>query len=148
MVSNPKIDPEPSELNERLKSLRIDRSPAALPPVSNRAPKKLLLLVAIIVALGAVGFWYLSSSAKAVSVADVTVETGRASAGSTVLSVSGYVVAHHKIAVGAKVMGRVNWIGVEKGDTVKEGQILVRLENTDFQAQVNQAKAQLAAAQA
>jgi HlyD family secretion protein len=65
-----------------------------------------------------------------------------------VLSASGYVVAHHKIAVGAKVMGRVAWIGVEKGDTVQQGQVLVRLEDLEFRAQVNQANANLAAAQA
>jgi HlyD family secretion protein len=65
-----------------------------------------------------------------------------------VLTASGYVVAHHKIAVGAKVMGRVHWIGVEKGDNVKEGQVLVRLEDNEFRAQVNQARANLAAAQA
>ena len=45
-------------------------------------------------------------------------------------------------------MGRVAWIGVEKGDTVQSGQTLVRLENSEFVAQVNQAKANLAAAQA
>jgi RND family efflux transporter MFP subunit len=57
-------------------------------------------------------------------------------------------VAHHKIAVGAKVMGRVAWIGVEKGDKVQQGQVLVRLEDNDFRAQSNQARANLAAAQA
>jgi HlyD family secretion protein len=58
------------------------------------------------------------------------------------------VVAHHKIAVGAKVMGRVAWIGVEKGDKVQQGQVLVRLEDSDFRAQSNQARANVAAAQA
>jgi HlyD family secretion protein len=57
-------------------------------------------------------------------------------------------VAHHKIAVGAKVMGRVAWIGVEKGDKVQQGQTLVKLEDTEFRAQVNQARANLASAQA
>jgi HlyD family secretion protein len=57
-------------------------------------------------------------------------------------------VAHHKIAVGAKVMGRVAWIGVEKGDLVQEGQVLVRLEDFEFRAQVNQARANLSSAQA
>src|SRR5262249_47568523 len=66
----------------------------------------------------------------------------------TVLTVSGYVVAHHKIDVGAKVSGRVAWIGVEKGDKVTQGQVLVRLEEQEFRAQVNQAKANLLSAQA
>ena len=45
-------------------------------------------------------------------------------------------------------MGRVAWIGVEKGDRVQAGQVLVRLEDQEFRAQVNQARANLAAAQA
>jgi len=44
--------------------------------------------------------------------------------------------------------GRVAWIGVEKGDKVQQGQLLVRLEDQEFRAQVNQAQANQAAAQA
>ncbi len=44
-------------------------------------------------------------------------------------------MAHHKISVNSKVTGRVAWIGVEKGDKVKEGQVLVRLEDDEFKAQ-------------
>jgi HlyD family secretion protein len=108
----------------------------------------LLLAIAVLIALVAVGYVYFFSSPKTISVAEVKVESGGGSQGNTVLSVSGYVVAHHKIAVGAKVMGRVAWIGVEKGDKVQQGQVLVRLEDNDFRAQSNQARANLAAAQA
>src|SRR5258708_16867604 len=94
------------------------------------------------------GYFYFSSSPKTISVAEVKLESGGGSQGNTVLSVSGYVVAHHKIAVGAKVMGRVAWIGVEKGDKVQQGQVLVRLEDSEFRAQSGQARANLAAAQA
>jgi HlyD family secretion protein len=52
-------------------------------------------------------------------------------------------VAHHKIEVAAKVIGRVLWIGVEKGDHVKQGQVLVRLEDDEYRAQVQQAKGSL-----
>ena len=91
---------------------------------------------------------FLFSGAKTISAAPVRVESAGASQGASVLSATGYVVAHHKIAVGAKVMGRVAWIGVEKGDKVQEGQVLVRLEDNEFRAQVNQARANLASAQA
>jgi HlyD family secretion protein len=57
-----------------------------------------------------------------------------------VLSATGYIVAHHKIEANSKVTGRVAWIGVEKGDKVKEGQILVRLEDQEFRAQYAQAR--------
>src|SRR4029077_16789948 len=79
------------------------------------------------------------SDVPEVEVARATAE-GSDVAGSTVLSASGYVVAHHKISVNSKVTGRVAWIGVEKGDKVKEGQILVRLEDQEFRAQYEQAK--------
>nr|AUN36010.1 putative Co/Zn/Cd efflux system membrane fusion protein [uncultured bacterium] len=140
---------QPNEdLNKRLRSLKIDRGPAPAPAAGNRTPKLLMLGIAVLLALVALGYVFLFAGAKTISVAAVRVESGGASAGESVLSASGYVVAHHKIAVGAKVMGRVAWIGVEKGDNVQEGQVLVRLEDSEFRAQVNQAQANLAAAQA
>src|SRR4026207_1941337 len=148
MVTNPRTTEDQEDLNKRLRSLKIDRGAAPVPGVKNRSPKLLLFGIAAIVAALALGYVFLFSGAKAISVAAVRVETGGASAGESVLSASGYVVAHHKIAVGAKVMGRVHWIGVEKGDAVQEGQVLVRLEDSEFRAQVNQAEANLAAAQA
>src|SRR5574338_671779 len=148
MVTNPKSKEDQDDLNQRLRSLKIDRSPAPAVASRNRSPKLLLLVVAAILALAAFAYLFLFSGAKTISVAAVKIETGGAPAGESVLTASGYVVAHHKIAVGAKVMGRVDWIGVEKGDRVQEGQVLVRLEDNEFRAQVNQAQANLAAAQA
>ena len=148
MVTSTKTIEGQDDLNKRLRSLKIDRGPAPSPAGSNRTPKLLLLGIAALIALLALGYVFLFSGTKTISAAPVRVETGGAAAGESVLSASGYVVAHHKIAVGAKVMGRVAWIGVEKGDLVQEGQVLVRLEDSEFRAQVNQAKANLAAAQA
>ena len=37
---------------------------------------------------------------------------------------------------GVQSLGRVAWIGVEKGDQVNEGQVLVRLEDEEFRARV------------
>jgi HlyD family secretion protein len=150
MATNLKNEEGQQNLNERLRSLKIDRAPAGPPPVRNRAPVKLLLAVSLLLAGAVVAYFYFFSAAKTITAAPVKVESGVAgsSAGAVVLSASGYVVAHHKIAVGAKVMGRVAWIGVEKGDRVQAGQVLVRLEDQEFRAQVNQAKANLAAAQA
>lgn len=147
MVTTPKSDDRDS-VNERLRSLKIDRAPVNAPPISTRAPKLLLLGVASVLALLALGYVFLFTGTKTISAASVKTDTGGAAQGESVLTATGYVVAHHKIAVGAKVMGRVAWIGVEKGDTVSEGQVLVRLEDSEFRAQVNQARANLAAAQA
>src|SRR5258705_2803436 len=149
MAINPKTQEDQEDLNKRLRSLKIDRGPTPSSSPNTRSPKILLLALSALVALVAVGgYFYFSSAAKPISVAEVKLEGGGTGHGDTVLTASGYVVAHHKIAVGAKVMGRVAWIGVEKGDTVQQGQVLVRLEDNDFRAQSNQARANLAAAQA
>src|SRR6266480_361826 len=149
MAINPKTQEDQEDLNKRLRSLKIDRGPSLSSSGNNRSPKLLLLALSALVTLVAVGgYFYFSSAPKIISVAEVKLENGAGSPADTVLSASGYVVAHHKIAVGAKVMGRVAWIGVEKGDKVQQGQVLVRLEDNDFRAQSNQARANLAAAQA
>lgn len=149
MAINPRTQEDQEDLNKRLRSLKIDRGTGPSPSSSTRSPKILLLVLsAVVVLVAAGGYLYFSSAAKPISVAEVKLESGGSSQGDTVLSASGYVVAHHKIAVGAKVMGRVAWIGVEKGDKVRQGQVLVRLEDSEFRAQSNQARANLAAAQA
>ena len=149
MSINPKTQEDQEDLNKRLRSLKIDRGPAPATSPSTRSPKVLLIALSALVTLLAIGgYLYFSSAAKPISVAEVKLESGGGSSGDTVLSASGYVVAHHKIAVGAKVMGRVSWIGVEKGDKVLQDQVLVRLEDSEFRAQANQARANMAAAQA
>ncbi|HSR67613.1 MAG TPA: efflux RND transporter periplasmic adaptor subunit [Acidobacteriota bacterium] len=65
-----------------------------------------------------------------------------------VLVASGYVVAHHRISLGSKVTGKVAWIGVDKGDKVKKDELLVKLDDREFQAQVDQAQADLQSARA
>src|SRR5258707_9063952 len=43
-------------------------------------------------------------------------------------------------------MGKVAWVGVEKGDVVKRDQILVRLEDPEYKANLLQMKGNLAGA--
>ena len=64
------------------------------------------------------------------------------------LNATGYIVAAHKIEVAAKVVGKVKWIGVDKGDRVREGDVMVRLEDDEYQAQLQQAKGQMTMLQA
>ena len=128
--------------HEDLRSLRIDhslRDGGGEPPAWSR--RFILGGIAVVVLLGLVALAYraLASETAEVEVARATAE-GSDVAGSTVLSASGYIVAHHKISVNSKVTGRVAWIGVEKGDKVKEGQVLVRLEDQEFRAQYEQAR--------
>jgi HlyD family secretion protein len=127
--------------HQDLQSLRIDRSA----PGSEGEPPKwstryILGGIGVVVLLGLVALAYriFSPAAPEVEVVRAVAEGG-GDAGGVVLSASGYIVAHHKINVNSKVTGRVKWIGVEKGDKVKEGQVLVRLEDDEFRAQYQQA---------
>ncbi len=135
-----------------LQSLRIDRS---APPEGDGGPSSLAkriivigIAIVVLLSLSALAYRLFSSDVPEVETARAAAETsGNVEAG-TVLSATGYIVAHHKIEANSKVTGRVAWIGVEKGDKVKEGQILVRLEDQEFRAQYEQAKGAADMAQA
>src|SRR5258705_7978011 len=58
MAINPKSPEDQDNLNERLRSLKIYRSPVPLPAVQNRLPKVLLLGISALVALAAGGFFH------------------------------------------------------------------------------------------
>jgi len=139
--------------HEDLQSLRIDRSQrgdsAGEPPTWAR--RYILGGIAVVVLLGLVALAYrlFASDVPEVEVVRASVEnTSSNDVGSTVLSATGYIVAHHTINVNSKVTGRLSWIGVEKGDKVKEGQVLVRLEDQEFRASYNQAAGAVANARA
>jgi len=53
----------------------------------------------------------------------------------------------NRVAVSPKVLGRIVVLTVDEGDRVKQGDLLVRLDETDLRSQVEQAKANLAFAQ-
>jgi len=129
--------------HEELQGLRIDRSLRGAGDEPPTWSKRFILGgIAVVVLLGIAAVIYRVSAADTpeVEVARATAEGGGDIAGSTVLSASGYIVAHHRISVNSKVTGRLAWIGVEKGDKVKEGQVLVRLEDEEFRAQYEQAR--------
>lgn len=125
-----------------LEGLRIDRT--AAPVESGPSPwAKIFIIggVVIVVLLGIAALIYrFTGNTPEVEVVRASAEGGGdMPSGSVVLTATGYIVPHHTINVNSKVTGRVKWIGVEKGDKVKEGQVLVRLEDAEFHAQYQQA---------
>ncbi len=62
------------------------------------------------------------------------------------LEVSGRIEGY-ETRVGAKTGGRVDFIAVREGDVVKKGQLLVRINDDEVQAQLQGAAARVAAAQ-
>lgn len=135
-----------------IKSLKIDRAKKRSADEPSPWAKRFIVTgVALFVLAGAGRFVYgRLNAATDVEVYRVkSASTASATpAGSVILNATGYIVAHHKIAVASKVVGRVQWIGVEKGDKVREGQVIVRLEDDEYRAQLQQAQGQLAALEA
>ncbi|MDX2152620.1 MAG: efflux RND transporter periplasmic adaptor subunit [Bryobacteraceae bacterium] len=129
-----------------LKSLRIDRDQRRRSDEpSPWAVRWIVGGVIILVLLGAGNLVYSRmNAATEVDVLRVSrASSGAAAAGPIVLNATGYIVAAHKIQVASKVLGKVAWIGVDKGDPVKEGQVIVRLEDDEYRAQLQQARGQL-----
>jgi HlyD family secretion protein len=133
-------------MSDELKSLRIDRSKNRSEQPSRWATGWILGMFALIL-LGAGGFYAYGMLTRATDVDVVRVRAASSSdgarSGDVILNATGYIVAAHKIELAAKVVGKVAWIGVEKGDVVKKDQELVRLEDEEYKAQVEQAKGNL-----
>lgn len=66
----------------------------------------------------------------------------------SVLNATGYVVAQRKAALSSKATGRLEWLGVAEGSVIRAGEVIARLESQDTLAQLEQARAQVAVAQA
>ncbi len=131
-----------------LKNLRIKRglnlgAEGGMAPASRWSSRWIVAGVVILVVLGLASVIYKRAGA-ALEVDTVRASAAAAASGETVvLNATGYIVAAHKIQLAAKVVGKVAWIGVEKGDHVKEGQVIVRLEDDEYRAQLAQMKGQL-----
>ena len=114
--------------HHELQGLRIDRSDRGEGgQPSSWAGRYIIVGVSVVVllSLAALAYRLFAGDVSEVEVARATTESSNNPAGAVVLSATGYIVAHHKIEANSKVTGRVAWIGVEKGDRVKEGQVLI-----------------------
>ena len=136
-------------MDAELKNLQIDRSRRRSAGPSKWVKRSIVAVVVILLLLG--GWWFAAEKLNPAPMVEVqrvkSIRAGSAPRG-VILNATGYIVAAHKIEVAAKVIGRVKWIGVDKGDRVKEGEVIVRLEDDEYQAQLTQAKGQLASLQA
>jgi HlyD family secretion protein len=136
-----------TDLKNELASLRLD----AEPPRSRRG--MWVTLVVLVLIAGAGAFAWRSRAAFAATEVETTrpviERTGAGeTAGTAVLTASGYVVARRKAVVSAKIQGRLSELRVEEGSHVRDNEILARLESDDYEAQVRRARAQVQQAEA
>jgi RND family efflux transporter MFP subunit len=136
-----------TDLKGELASLKIDRNRRAASPW--RWP--LLLLLPAAVGILALYAMRARQAFSATEVETVTVAVSRdveRSAGTPILTASGYVVARRKAVVSAKIQGRLSELRVEEGSVVREGETLARLESIDYEAAVARARASVQRAEA
>ena len=126
-----------------LNSLKIERK------VAQRRPPSPLVLGAVgagVIAIAAAAWFFWPDSRIPVQM--VTVEGGAGASGGVNLDASGYVVARRKATLSAKILGKVVELNVEAGQNVKEGDIVARLDDSNYAAALRQARAQAVQAKA
>jgi len=130
-----------------LERLAIDRS-ATLVPRRRRPLWKRWWFWTVVIALVVAAALYGRSRSAPAAVEFATVAAAYPSASVSVLNATGRVVAARRASVSSKGTGRLEWLGVQEGQMVKEGDVIARLENRDVAAQREQAAAQVQAARA
>ncbi len=130
-----------------LQRLSIDREAKSFAPRRKRRWLNKWTIGALVIALVALAITWRSSSAPA-AVEAATVANAYPTQAITVLNATGRVAAWRKAAVSTKATGRLEWLGVQEGTRVKEGQVIARLENLDVSASRDSALASANAARA
>ena len=107
---------------------------------------KLISTLIVVFVLGGGYYFYRSLSAENAAAPKYVVQT--VSRGTLVISVtgSGQVSVSNQVDIKPKASGDVTWVGVKKGDTVRAGQALAQIDNTDAKQAIADAEQSLAQA--
>ncbi len=130
-----------------LNQLRIDRE-----ATTQKGPRRLWWGVGgtlILILSGGTGFTLLRPPGISVHSAVAQAATSSTiSAGGSLLDAAGYVVARRQATVSAKITGKVREVMIEEGQRVEKDQVIARLDSSNAQAVLNQAKSQVRQADA
>jgi HlyD family secretion protein len=136
-----------NDLKGELASLRIERDR----PAGNPWRWPVLLLIPAALLIGVLYVLRIRAALQAVEIDTVHAsvqQQGAPSAGTPILTASGYVVARRKAVVSAKIQGRLSELAVEEGSHVVRGDVIARLESADYEAQLLRARAAVQHAEA
>jgi HlyD family secretion protein len=127
---------------DTLDALRITRRPQG----KNSAGKiyrSIATALGVLVAIAGAGYaLYVRAFDRPLSVETVVVTSRQANHAGVLLTGSGYVVTRHKyITVGTKILGQIVEEPIEEGQKVRKGELLARIDDRDYQAQLRQAAA-------
>lgn len=109
---------------------------------------RVLVLVFAVILAPALFFLLRSRTESEVRVAMAEFQTGGGGAARSGVTASGYVVARTKASISSKISGRLEYLGVTEGQGVASGDVLARLENADYQAELKAQQAMVALARA
>jgi len=133
----------------RFMSQDRERTPADLSALRiRREPEKargvrgwLLLAAVLIVAAGVAAFFVTGRTLRGKTVETVTASIVTKGQATTLLSATGYVEAERKADLSPKITSRITVLNVTEGSRVNKGDVIARLDHTDLDAQLADAKA-------
>jgi HlyD family secretion protein len=128
--------------SDALDALRIARRPERKSRTGT-AYRFVLINFIVVIAVFAAGYlFYVRSVNRSLPVETFAVSSTPAQQPGTLLTGTGYVVTQHKyIIVGTKILGQILEEPIEEGRKVKKGDLLARIDDRDYQAQLRQALA-------
>ena len=134
-----------------LNDLRINRDPDSPQRALRRWPHAIGFVFTLLTG-GAIG-WWMSSDRQSPEIAvaapaAVPQPLAAPNPPAASLDASGYVVARRQATVSAQITGRVVQMLIEEGQTVSEGDVIARLDDSTARAALVRAQAELALAKA
>jgi len=119
-----------------LDSLKIERTPIR----RGTSPWIWVALVVLLLAGAGAGWYFWPDNRIAVHVVTASAEGAGGATGSG-LDASGYVVARRKATLATKILGKLTEVNFEEGDAVKAGDVVARLDDSNYRASLMEAEA-------
>src|SRR6266850_6309627 len=131
---------EATRTNHDLETLRIAR-PQEQPRRKRSRLVSIAIMMLLTTVLGAAGYViYAKTIGRSPTVQTMMVVARTDRQSSVLLTGSGYIVTRHKyIIIGTKVLGQIVEEPIEEGQHIKAGDVLARIDDRDYQAQLRQA---------
>jgi multidrug efflux pump subunit AcrA (membrane-fusion protein) len=125
--------------------LRIRREPE-----NRRGGGRAWLLVGavVVVLAGAAAYFFAGQSIRPKKVEMVTASVVTEGQATTVLTATGYIEAERKADLSPKITSRITELNVTEGSRVRKGDVIARLDHTDIDAQLADARASWVSARA
>ena len=127
-------------VNHDLDRLRIARPLEPARGARNPVVSATVTLLAAAI-VGAVAYLvYVRTLGRPLTVQTIMVQARHGAEPAVLLTGSGYIVTRHKyITIGTKILGQIVEEPIEEGQHVKKGDVLARIDDRDYQAQLRQA---------